>query len=53
MEIAMIGLGRMGLNMCKRLLRGSHTVFAYDRGRLQKPRPRVVVPCASLRVSPG
>ena len=32
MEIAMIGLGRMGLNMCKRLLRGNHTVFAYDRG---------------------
>jgi 6-phosphogluconate dehydrogenase len=31
MEVALIGLGRMGLNMCKRLLRGNHTVFAYDR----------------------
>src|SRR5258708_6234522 len=31
MEIAMIGLGRMGLNMCKRLLRGNHTGFAYDQ----------------------
>ncbi len=31
MEIAMIGLGRMGLNMCKRLLRDSHRVHAYDR----------------------
>ncbi len=27
----MIGLGRMGLNMCKRLLREAHTVHAYDQ----------------------
>jgi 6-phosphogluconate dehydrogenase len=31
MELAIIGLGRMGLNMCKRLLRDSHTVHAHDQ----------------------
>ena len=31
MEITMIGLGKMGLNMVKRLLRGGHTVYAIDR----------------------
>ncbi len=31
MELAMIGLGRMGLNMCKRSLLGGHTVRAYDQ----------------------
>jgi 6-phosphogluconate dehydrogenase len=31
MRIAMIGLGRMGLNMTRRLLRGGHEVVAYDR----------------------
>jgi len=31
MELTMIGLGRMGLNMCKRLLRDAHMVHAYDR----------------------
>jgi len=31
MEITMIGLGKMGLNMVKRLLRGGHTVYASDR----------------------
>ncbi|MBI3670679.1 MAG: decarboxylating 6-phosphogluconate dehydrogenase [Acidobacteria bacterium] len=30
MELAIIGLGKMGLNMCKRLLRDKHTVHAYD-----------------------
>jgi 6-phosphogluconate dehydrogenase len=30
MEIAMIGLGRMGANMAQRLLRGGHTVVGYD-----------------------
>jgi 6-phosphogluconate dehydrogenase len=29
MELAIIGLGKMGLNMCKRLLRDKHTVHAY------------------------
>jgi 6-phosphogluconate dehydrogenase len=31
MQIAMIGLGKMGGNMVRRLLRGGHTVVAYDR----------------------
>ena len=30
MQIAMIGLGRMGANMAQRLLRGGHTVIGYD-----------------------
>ncbi len=31
MQIAMIGLGRMGMNMARRLLGGSHHVVAYNR----------------------
>jgi 6-phosphogluconate dehydrogenase len=31
MEIAMVGLGKMGANMAKRLLEGGHRVFALDR----------------------
>jgi 6-phosphogluconate dehydrogenase len=31
MEAALIGLGRMGMNMAKRLLKGGHTVMAYNR----------------------
>jgi 6-phosphogluconate dehydrogenase len=31
MKIAMIGLGRMGMNMAKRLLRGGHEVIVYNR----------------------
>lgn len=30
MELAMVGLGRMGLNMTTRLLKGNHRVVAYD-----------------------
>ena len=30
MEIAMIGLGKMGANMVTRLLRGGHRVVVYD-----------------------
>jgi len=30
MEIGMIGLGRMGSNMTRRLLDGGHRVVAYD-----------------------
>ncbi len=33
MEIAMIGLGRMGMNMAKRLLMAGHRVYAYNRTR--------------------
>ncbi len=31
MQLAMIGLGKMGGNMTERLMRGGHTVIAYDR----------------------
>ena len=31
MEIGMVGLGRMGGNMAQRLLRGGHTVVAFDQ----------------------
>lgn len=30
MQIAMVGLGKMGANMTMRLLRGGHQVVAYD-----------------------
>jgi 6-phosphogluconate dehydrogenase len=30
MELGMIGLGRMGSNMARRLLRGGHSVMVYD-----------------------
>lgn len=30
MQIAMVGLGRMGMNMARRLLRGGHQVVAYN-----------------------
>ena len=31
MKLAMVGLGRMGMNMAKRLLQGGHEVVAYNR----------------------
>ncbi len=31
MQLAMIGLGRMGMNMARRLLRGGHQVVAFNR----------------------
>jgi 6-phosphogluconate dehydrogenase len=31
MQIGMIGLGRMGANMVRRLLKGGHQVVVYDR----------------------
>ena len=31
MQLGMIGLGRMGANMVRRLLRGSHQCVVYDR----------------------
>ena len=32
MKIAMIGLGRMGANIARRLMRGDHQVVGFDRG---------------------
>src|SRR5581483_1517878 len=31
MQVGMVGLGRMGANMATRLIRGGHSVVAYDR----------------------
>ena len=31
MDLGMVGLGRMGANMVRRLMRGGHTCVAYDR----------------------
>jgi 6-phosphogluconate dehydrogenase len=31
MQVGMVGLGRMGMNMSRRLLRGGHEVVAYNR----------------------
>ena len=33
MRLAMIGLGRMGANIARRLMRGGHEVVAYDRNQ--------------------
>jgi 6-phosphogluconate dehydrogenase len=35
MKLGMIGLGRMGANMTKRLTRGGHTVVAHSRGNAE------------------
>ena len=35
MQLGMIGLGRMGMNMAKRLLQGGHEVVAYNRTPLK------------------
>ncbi len=37
MEIAVIGLGRMGANIARRLARGGHRVFVYDRSPEKAP----------------
>jgi 6-phosphogluconate dehydrogenase len=31
MDLAMIGLGKMGANMARRLVKGGHQVSGYDR----------------------
>ena len=31
MQIGMIGLGRMGANMARRLMKGAHECVVYDR----------------------
>src|SRR5262249_17376325 len=33
MQLGMIGLGRMGANMVRRLLRGGHSCVVYDRSQ--------------------
>ncbi len=33
MQVAIVGLGRMGANMARRLVKGSHEVVVYNRSR--------------------
>jgi 6-phosphogluconate dehydrogenase len=33
MKLAMIGLGKMGINMARRLMQGSHEIIAYNRSK--------------------
>jgi len=35
MQLGMIGLGRMGFNMARRLIAGGHQVVGYDRAASQ------------------
>ena len=51
MELAMIGLGRMGANMAERLVRGGHTVRGYDPGDAarQQAEARGIAPHANLQ----
>ena len=53
MELAMIGLGRMGANMAERLVRGGHTVRGYDPGDAarQQAEARGIVPHANLQTA--
>ncbi len=50
MQLAMIGLGRMGANMSLRLLRGGHEVVVYDRdpGAADALKSEGAVPATSL-----
>jgi 6-phosphogluconate dehydrogenase len=50
MQLAMIGLGRMGGNMVERLLRGGHAVVVYDRSAeaVQKSAALGAVPAKDL-----
>ncbi len=50
MELAMIGLGRMGANMAERLVRGGHAVRGYDPGDAarQQAEARGIIPHATL-----
>jgi 6-phosphogluconate dehydrogenase len=50
MRIAMVGLGKMGLNMTRRLLRGGHEVVAFARPtRPSRRHPEGAIPVASLK----
>jgi 6-phosphogluconate dehydrogenase len=50
MDIAMIGLGKMGANMAQRLLRGGHRVIGYDPAEAARQRvaDKGAEPAASL-----
>jgi phosphoglycerate dehydrogenase-like enzyme len=46
MEIGFVGLGRMGLNMTTRLVRGGHRVVAHDRALPRAGPPRSAFACS-------
>ncbi|MCC7207926.1 MAG: decarboxylating 6-phosphogluconate dehydrogenase [Anaerolineae bacterium] len=50
MRLAMVGLGRMGLNMVRRLLQGGHEVVAFNRspGPVQEAAAAGAIPATSL-----
>ncbi|MEE9591221.1 MAG: decarboxylating 6-phosphogluconate dehydrogenase [Thermodesulfobacteriota bacterium] len=50
MRLAMVGLGRMGMNMARRLIRGGHEVVAYNKtpGKVQEIEKEGAVPAYSL-----
>ena len=37
MQLGMVGLGRMGANMVKRLLNNGHTAVVFDRPAIASP----------------
>ena len=51
MQIAIAGLGRMGMNMARRLLRGGHEVVAWNRspGKVEEIAAEGATPAFSLR----
>ena len=62
MQLGMIGLGRMGANMARRLMRGGHQCVVYDRSpdsvkalagdpSTEGPAVRTIVDCKRLRAS--
>jgi 6-phosphogluconate dehydrogenase len=55
MQIGMIGLGRMGMNMTRRLIRGGHGVVAYNKtaGKLQEAKKAKARPAVSLSALVG
>ena len=55
MDVAMVGLGRMGANMARRLLRGGHRVVVWNRtyAKARSSRPRAPRRCASWPTCPA
>ena len=59
MELALIGLGKMGLNMATRLVRGGHKVVGYARTKesveaaIEKIIDRTEYPKYGLLYTPG
>ncbi len=50
MQMGMIGLGRMGMNMTKRLIRGGHSIVAYNKTaeKIEEAKKAKAMPAYSL-----